>query len=218
MQSANGRWWYRHNNGTYTKNGWEYINGKWYYFKINSPNSGVMLTGWRNVKYLHYYSGKPYYNYFNSNGEFVTDSDYKGCNHGYPTFEDYRYTISPKKVKYYSKCSKDRNEEIAKGAAAWSNDMAQVTKASEANMFYYPVRFSQKEVLARTSYNITGSWTTNKTGNWKSTRIQVDNDRGIMKSGVITHEIGHAFGLSHRITNKNSIMCQTQYGRKVQTV
>ncbi len=68
MQSANGRWWYRHNNGTYTKNGWEYINGKWY------------------------------------------------------------------------------------------------------------------------------------------------------KSGVIAHEIGHAFGLSHRITNKNSIMCQTQYGRKVQTV
>ena len=67
-------------------------------------------------------------------------------------------------------------------------------------------------------FNITGSWTTNKTGNWKSTRIQVDNDRGIMKSGVIAHEIGHAFGLSHRITNKNSIMCQTQYGRKVQTV
>ena len=221
MQSANGRWWYRHNNGTYTKNGWEYINGKWYYFKINSPNSGVMLTGWRNVKYLNYYSGKPYYNYFNSNGAFVTDSDYKGCNHGYPTFGDCRYTISPKKVKYYSKCSKDQNEEIAKGAAAWSNDMAQVTKASkasEANMFYYPVRFSQKEVLARTSYNITGSWTTNKTGNWKSTRIQVDNDRGIMKSGVIAHEIGHEFGLYHRITNKNSIMCQTQYGRKVQTV
>ena len=121
----------------------------------------------------------------------------------------------------YSKCSKDQNEEIAKGAAAWSNDMAQVTKASkasEANMFYYPVRFSQKEVLTRTSYNITGSWTTNKTGNWKSTRIQVDNDQGIMKSGVIAHEIGHAFGLSHRITNKNSIMCQTQYGRKVQSV
>ena len=39
-----------------------------------------------------------------------------------------------------------------------------------------------------------------------------------MKSGVIAHEIGHAFGLSHRITNKNSIMCKTQYGRKVQTV
>ena len=95
---------------------------------------------------------------------------------------------------------------------------SKASKASEANMFYYPVRFSQKEVLARTSYNITGSWTTNKTGNWKSTRIQVDNDRGIMKSGVIAHEIDHAFGLSHRITNKNSIMCQTQYGRKVQTV
>ena len=103
-------------------------------------------------------------------------------------------------------------------AESFFQTRSKASKASEANMFYYPVRFSQKEVLARTSYNITGSWTTNKTGNWKSTRIQVDNDRGIIKSGVIAHEIGHAFGLSHRITNKNSIMCQTQYGRKVQTV
>lgn len=42
IQAADGRWWYRHNNGTYTKNGWEYINGNWFYFDA----AGWMVTGW----------------------------------------------------------------------------------------------------------------------------------------------------------------------------
>ncbi len=39
---SSGRWWYRHNNGSYTTNGWELINGKWYHF----DRSGWMQTGW----------------------------------------------------------------------------------------------------------------------------------------------------------------------------
>ena len=39
---SSGRWWYRHNNGSYTSNGWELINGKWYHF----DHSGWMQTGW----------------------------------------------------------------------------------------------------------------------------------------------------------------------------
>ena len=39
---SNGRWWYKHANGTYTTNGWEKINGVWYRF----DNSGWMQTGW----------------------------------------------------------------------------------------------------------------------------------------------------------------------------
>lgn len=35
-------WWYKHKNGTYTKNGWEMISGKWYYF----DHVGYMVTGW----------------------------------------------------------------------------------------------------------------------------------------------------------------------------
>lgn len=27
-----GRWWYRHADGSYTRNGWEQIDGKWYWF------------------------------------------------------------------------------------------------------------------------------------------------------------------------------------------
>lgn len=35
-------WWYRHADGSYTKNGWEKINGKWYHFNAE----GYMQTGW----------------------------------------------------------------------------------------------------------------------------------------------------------------------------
>ena len=37
-----GRWWYRHADGSYTKNGWEKIGGTWYYFDA----AGWMKTGW----------------------------------------------------------------------------------------------------------------------------------------------------------------------------
>ena len=37
---SGNRWWYRHADGGYTKNGWELINGSWYYF----DNAGWMLS------------------------------------------------------------------------------------------------------------------------------------------------------------------------------
>ena len=39
---SNGRWWYKHADGSYTTNDWEKINGVWYRF----DNSGWMQTGW----------------------------------------------------------------------------------------------------------------------------------------------------------------------------
>lgn len=45
------RWWYRHADGSYTKDNWEKINGQWYLF----DKEGWMLTGWQ-MK-----SGKWYY-------------------------------------------------------------------------------------------------------------------------------------------------------------
>lgn len=46
-----GRWWYRHADGSYTKSGWEQIGGKWYLFDAD----GWMLTGWQKVDGKWYY-------------------------------------------------------------------------------------------------------------------------------------------------------------------
>lgn len=46
-----GRWWYRHADGSYTKDGWEQIDGKWYLFDAD----GWMLTGWQQVGGKWYY-------------------------------------------------------------------------------------------------------------------------------------------------------------------
>lgn len=44
-------WWYRHADGTYTKNAWEKINNKWYYFN----EKGYIKTGWVKYKDKWYY-------------------------------------------------------------------------------------------------------------------------------------------------------------------
>lgn len=46
-----GRWWYRHADGSYTRGGWEQIDGKWYLFDAD----GWMLTGWQKVNGKWYY-------------------------------------------------------------------------------------------------------------------------------------------------------------------
>ena len=57
---SSGRWWYRHADGSYTRSGWEYIGGKWYYFDQN----GWMGTGWQ--------KGKGSWYYMESNGAMVS--------------------------------------------------------------------------------------------------------------------------------------------------
>lgn len=96
IKDSNGKWWYRHDDGSYTKNDWEMINYKWYLFDSNGymrtglarfkgdlfyldPKNGNMLTDWRKVNGYWYYfdntSGKAWtgwhyingYNYYFAN-------------------------------------------------------------------------------------------------------------------------------------------------------
>lgn len=46
-----GKWWYRHADGSCTKDGWEQIDGRWYLFDAD----GWMLTGWQQVGGKWYY-------------------------------------------------------------------------------------------------------------------------------------------------------------------
>lgn len=54
IQEADGRWWYKHTDGSYTANDWEKINGEWYYFDAQ----GYMFVGWLNNNGLWYYLGE----------------------------------------------------------------------------------------------------------------------------------------------------------------
>ena len=49
--NSGGQWWYRHADGSYTRNDWECINGYWYYF----DSSGWMQTGWLNLDNSRYW-------------------------------------------------------------------------------------------------------------------------------------------------------------------
>lgn len=116
IQESNGKWWYQFEDMSYPANEWEYINGAWYYFdsagwmvtgwiQYNSQwyyclPSGAMATGWHEVSYGSYMNGNPYWNYFNSSGEYVTDSDTEGCVHGKNTFNDY-YNLEAPVLYYY---------------------------------------------------------------------------------------------------------------------
>ena len=82
--TSGNRKWYRHADGSYTKNDWELINGKYYRF----DNEGWMVTGWKKINNIWYYmdktTGERYGEgwhwidgscyYMNANGEMAADT------------------------------------------------------------------------------------------------------------------------------------------------
>lgn len=82
--TSGSRKWYRHADGSYTKNDWELINGKYYRF----DNDGWMVTGWKKINNIWYYmdktTGERYGEgwhwidgscyYMNANGEMAADT------------------------------------------------------------------------------------------------------------------------------------------------
>ncbi len=94
-----GKWWYRHTDGTYTTNDWEWIYGHWYHFDSTGwmqtgwlfdndnwyflkPSTGAMVTGWYTVQGKQYFftpggvmatgwfNVQGYTYYFDSTGEY----------------------------------------------------------------------------------------------------------------------------------------------------
>ena len=73
--NQNGRWWYRHTDGSYTTDGWELIDGAWYRF----DSEGWMQTGWISVDDKWYYLDP-------DNGDMKT---------GWISIDDKRYYLDP---------------------------------------------------------------------------------------------------------------------------
>lgn len=100
IQASDGRWWYRHSDGTYTTSGWELINDKWYYF----DEEGWMKTGWIDYNSKRYYCGSDgamvvswqqigsEWYFFNANGEMLT---------GWQTIGEYTYYFRPSGTQAY---------------------------------------------------------------------------------------------------------------------
>ena len=72
--NSGGKWWYRHADGSYTRNDWEKIDGYWYHFDASGwmqtgwlklgrtwyylSGSGAMQTGWQKISGAWYYLNK----------------------------------------------------------------------------------------------------------------------------------------------------------------
>ena len=86
--SSGEYWWYRHGDGSCTKDGWELIDGYWYHFDAN----GWMQTGWLWIDgYCYYLHDSGYLasdetidgHYVNSSGYWVPDRWYNSGNKWY---------------------------------------------------------------------------------------------------------------------------------------
>ncbi len=94
---------------------------------------------------------------------------------------------------------------------------------TKTTSFWEDLGPSAQYILAETRFYNSSGVQQNPYTNYVFTRIYL-NDTTMHNlsisnmSGTIAHVIGHTLGLAHNNTNVNSIMCQTAYGRVVQTV
>ncbi len=236
-KQIDNKWYYLEPTGQMVT-GWKFIGSFWYYFN----SSGVMQTGWLNVNNNDYYLNelgqmltgwqllvregynkrngiyKEYYNYFNSSGELVTDSDKKGDSGGNNTYQNYKNlnagNLSIINLSYYTDCC-FHSEFITDYAANTWNALPNCHSSfsQESYAFYADIRVYDSDNLddsknAVTYFYYSSNVISPGTSNWDLNMIYINTNNDV-EAPTMMHEFGHTLGLSHRITNKYSIMYYT---------
>ncbi|MCP1102001.1 hypothetical protein [Aequitasia blattaphilus] len=210
-----GTRWYFFNVSGQMQKGWHSENGLWYYLN----GDGVMLTGWQHLKFSGMHKNEPFWHFFDSSGRWKTDSDALGCGHGLNTFRDFRFASNPS-FSFYSTCNSTVTGRIRTGAQSWNNAVGRTIFREgvprDSNDIAFVPGTLDEYTLAVTYVGRAVGWhgPSSFGKNWYSSKIICDTNKSIPAS-TMAHEFGHALGLSHRISTKNTIMCQLGNGRTV---
>lgn len=141
----------------------------------------------------------------------MTDSDVKGCSHGFNTYGENR-NLSGCRLSYYVGYGAGGIiDSISSAASRWNNGSV---------MFYRTYEFSHSDIeIVRAGfddpyqYGLTEMFKSRDTStevrssqsDWRWCRVMLANNLNIPVD-TICHELGHVLGLSHRMTDWDSLM------------
>lgn len=215
----NGYWYFLNKNGEMLT-GWIELSQGTYY----CDSSGRMLSScWKETApprpiHEHEYEEKgEYWAYFNASGLMTTDSDVQGCTSGLNDLSHYTYAKPVNSIKYYiGTDSIIPTSSITGGMTLWSQNtkagFSRTYDSSNADLYflnYLTDPYSQ--VRAYTAFfdsNFNHFIVSRNCGkDWYYSCIYINlHYSDSIGTDTIAHELGHVFGLSHRVTELNSIM------------
>lgn len=206
-QLIDGYWYYFNSSGAmYT--GWLYDTNTYKHFYLDS--NGHMVIGWKQISRPGYYNGDIYWNYFDDTGMFVTDSDVHGCGSGYSTFLDHKH-LKGTSLNYYVSSGNSYVNQINSAAAYWNNTSDHTVSLTRNTTGLQPIDILFYNDSSIEGYGITyhfnssGLQISPMNGNWNRCEVALKNNNNNPLS-TVCHELGHVFGLSHRIAKTDSIM------------
>ena len=202
------------------------LNGVIYYL---DDNSGRMLTNvWKEMKPI--YDDRPRYGYFASSGYMATDSDVPGCadgfnvySHGTPlrSVNKLRYEISLGTIVWINNSKVTSN--IKSGMRQWESTtdawFTQTQSVDEADIMFrlldFDSYYGEDNILASTTFFVVEGGSdrvfvpsaANNPRGWEYGIVYINtNSANTNEPVVYTHEVGHFLGLTHRLTERSTVM------------
>lgn len=188
--------------GARIEDDWETISNKWYHF----GSDGKMQTGWHKLIYTGYSPpNQDNWHYFNSSGVWQTDSDTKGCTEGYNTFNDHVFLNALDNIKYYVNPNDLHVTSVVNGCNLWDSDIVNITRSTDeydCNIEFKTDNTVSGNVLAITYFQHDRP----SEMDWWWCMVLINPNYSV-PALTMAHEMGHCLGLTHRIAEKDSVMC-----------